>query len=376
MPFQRPDLVKIEKAIAADIDRLLPGAEARARHSVLAALSRAEAGAVHGLYGYLDHLSKQVFPDTAETEHLERWAAVWGINRKAATVATGQAVLTGADDVVIPAGTLLQTKTELAFMTKGEAVIKDGQALVDLEAQTAGTAGNLSVESPRGGAPPTGLPRGNMVLNLVSPIADVQASATVTARGITGGVDAETDDALRERLLGRIRRPPQGGARHDYEDWTLAQPGVTRAWVYPGEVGIGTITIRFMMDDLYHDGIPRAEDVARVQAALDLLRPVTAEVIVAAPIPVPLNITGLTIAPDTVPVRSAIEAEVTDLIKREAVPGGTILISHIREAISLAVGETDHVLSAPSQNITCQTGEILIAGRFPWTPEEESNESG
>ncbi len=104
-----------------------------------------------------------------------------------------------------------------------------------------------------------------------------------------------------------------------------------------------------------------------VQAALDAVRPVTVEVIVLASIPGPLNITGLTITPDTPQIRAVIEAEIIDLITREEVSGGTMLTSYIREAISLAVGEDDYVLTRPGCNISRRDGEITVPGRFPWS---------
>ena len=75
------------------------------------------------------------------------------------------------------------------------------------------------------------------------------------------------------RLLLRIRRPPHGGARHDYVGWALDKEShglaVTRAWDYGLELGLGTVTVRFMMDDAYADGIPLAADVTTVQTYID-----------------------------------------------------------------------------------------------------------
>ena len=52
--------------------------------------ARVEAAVAHGLYGFLDYLSQQIIYDTAETAYLERWASIFGINRKAAAKATGR----------------------------------------------------------------------------------------------------------------------------------------------------------------------------------------------------------------------------------------------------------------------------------------------
>jgi uncharacterized phage protein gp47/JayE len=73
---------------------------------------------------------------------------------------------------------------------------------------------------------------------------------------LTGGTDQETDDELRLRVLTRIRQPPMGGDADDYVAWALAVPGVTRAWCSPLEMGIGTVTVRVMCDDLRATGDP------------------------------------------------------------------------------------------------------------------------
>ena len=96
------------------------------------------------------------------------------------------------------------------------------------------------------------------------------STATPPCCELTGGTDTETDDQLRARILHRIQNPPMGGAQADYVTWALAVPGVTRAWAAP-EQGPGTITVRFLMDDLRadDDGWPTPADV---QAVVDLHR--------------------------------------------------------------------------------------------------------
>ena len=57
---------------------------------------------------------------------------------------------------------------------------------------------------------------------------------------------------------------------------------------------------------------------------------------------------------------------VHDLLRRESEPGGTILVSHIREAISIAAGEMDHELQLPSGNVVFGTGKIAVPGIITW----------
>jgi uncharacterized phage protein gp47/JayE len=248
-----------------------------------------------------------------------------------------------------PAGTVLVRTDGAEYETVAEVTLAGGTATAAVTALLAGQDGNAAAAS---------------TLTIATPIAGINSAVTVTAVALTGGADIETDDDLRARLLARIQTPPHGGAAHDYIAWALEVAGVTRAWVYPAELGLGTITVRFVRDD-DASPIPDAAEVLAVQAYIDSVRPVTAVVTVAAPIAVPLNFT-IDITPDTAAIRAAIEAELRDLLLREAEPGATILLSHIREAISLATGESDHILTAPAANVTHTTGEMATFGAITW----------
>lgn len=345
--FSRPSLADIVQRVRNDVlsrlstDDVLRRADAEV-------YARVMGGVAHGLYGFIEWLSDQVIYDTAELEYLERWCSIWGITRKPAAVATGSVTFTVQAGSVIPAGTLLQALDGVQYQTTADATVT---------APTA-TAPVASVEPAAAGNRTTG-----QNLSLVSPVLGVQT--TVTAGELSGGADIETDNALRARLLARIQQPPHGGAAYDYTTWALEVPGVTRAWVYPQELGLGTVTIRFVRD-LDASLIPDAGEVAAVQAYIDALRPVTAQVTVVAPAAVPIDfqIQGLT--PSNSTVQAAVQAELQDLLLREAVPGGTILLSHIRAAISAATDETDFVLVSPAANVTNTTGNMSTMGSITW----------
>jgi uncharacterized phage protein gp47/JayE len=70
--------------------------------------------------------------------------------------------------------------------------------------------------------------------------------------------------------------------------------------------------------------------------------------------------------PDTTAVRAAITASLKDLHEREAGLGEKLLISHIREAISGAAGETDHSLTVPVADVAAATNELLTFGGITW----------
>jgi uncharacterized phage protein gp47/JayE len=350
MPFNRPSLQTLIDRVAADIESRLAGASARLRRSVLAVLGRAMAGVAHGLHGHLDWLAKQLLVSTCGEAFLYVHAAVWKVPRKQATQAAGSVDFTGTTGTVIPAGTELQRVDGEEYTTDAEATLVAGAATVTVTAVTAGLDGNAAAAT---------------TLNLVNPIAGLNGEGSVDGDGLTGGADIEGVQPWRARIVARIQAPPHGGRKEDYEGWALEVAEVTRVWVEPLWAGDGTVGVYFVCDDL-DPIIPIAAKVTEVQDYLDPLRPVTADVTAIAPTGVALDLT-LHVAPDTAAVRATVEAEIEDLLRREAEPAGTILLSHINEAISLAAGETDHELTAPIADVNHAAGELAVPGVITWT---------
>lgn len=349
MPFQRPTLNEIIERTFSDITSRLNLKGALLRRSVVGVLARVLAGASHMLHGHLDWIAKQAIPDTAD-EWLPRWAGIWGVIRKDAEYASGEVTFTGTvDGTTVPTGTVLRRSDDIEYETTDDATLAGGTATAPVQAVLAGSAGNAD--------PGT-------TLTIINPIANVNSDAAVAVGGIVNGSDAESDDSLRARLLSRIQQPPHGGADFDYETWALEVPGVTRVWVYPLHLGAGTVGITFVRDG-DTPIIPDSGEVQAVQDYIDERRPVTAEAIVFAPTAVPLDF-EIEVTPPTAAVKAAVEAELKDFIAREAEPGGTLYLSRINEAISIAEGEFDHVLILPAADVVYATGELAVMGTITW----------
>ena len=348
--YSRPLLSDLVQRVRTDVLSRLTSDDVL-RRADAEVYARVMGGVAHGLYGFIDWLSDQVIYDTASVEYLERWCSIWGLSRKAAAAATGTVTFAVQAGAVIASGTLLQALDGVQYQTTADATVAAPTATAPVVAVVAAAASNRAT---------------GQSLSLVSPVVGVQSNAT--AGLLSGGADVETDDALRARLLARIQQPPQGGSATDYVAWALSVSGVTRAWVYAQELGAGTVTVRFVRDN---DGsgaliIPDSTEVAAVQAYIDARRPVTAQCTVVAPAAVPLNFTISGLLPSTTAVQHAIQAELQDLLLREATPGGTLLLSHIRAAISSAAGETDYVLTSPAGNVTNTTGNMSTMGTITW----------
>ncbi len=343
--FNRPTLPQIIDRVRNDLLARLQ-IEDVLRRSDAEVYARTQAAAVHYLYAFADYIARETLVDTATD--LERHGSLWGVERKPAAKAVGTATFTTQVGAVIPLDALLQAFDGVEYRVSEAGTATGATLTVAIEAVAEGASGNREA---------------GQSLSLVSPIAGVQSNAGASA--LSGGADTENDDAYRERILTHIRRPPHGGNQNDYVAWAKEVPGVTRAWCYPQELGLGTVTVRFVRDEDV-SLIPDAVEVALVQAYLDARRPVTAALTVVAPIAVPLTVTIANLSPNTPAVRAAIAAELKDLLRREAQPGGTIFISHLREAISLATAEFDHTLVSPTANATHTTGEIATLGAIAW----------
>lgn len=334
MPWSTPNLRTVREMVRNDITSALSGA-VLVGNSVLRVMSDAMAGLAHLTLRYLDWLSKQLLPDTSEKEWLDRHGNIWLINadstigRKTATYASGTVSFTGLPGLVVPIATQL-AGLGIHYETTQAITVGTIATNATVRALDPGSAGNLAEGD---------------TINLVTAISGVDSKAIVIL--MEGGNEDETDDDLRARVLFRIQRPPMGGDADDYVLWSLANPGVTRAWVYPLEMGIGTVTVRFLLDDLRanNHGLPNSTDIAAVQVYLDSHRPVAVkDFFVEAPLPFFYTVTITNLSIDTPDVRAKIAASILAMEKVRMAPGQTIYKSWVDEAISIAVGENHHEL--------------------------------
>lgn len=348
MPFERPQLPQLIEQGATEFESRLPGVLVRVRRSLVGVICRVLAGGLSALYQYAEYLNRQAWPDTCDVEYLDRHGARWKVTRTPATGASGSLGMTGVNGTVISAGTQWLRSDGVVYTTDVAAEIVAGTATVAVTAVTTGQASNAG---------------NGITLNLSSPIAGLNSTATATT-ALSGGSDVEDHEPYRARILARIRKPPNGGKTEDYIAWAKEVPGVTRAWAYPDEQGRGSMVVRFVRDN---DAsiIPDAGEVATVQAYIEAQRPATARVYVVAPIPVPQNYT-LSVTPNTAAVKAAVDAEFAAMIKRDAEPGGTLFISRIREAASIAAGENNHAFTSPNADVVFSTGQLAVKGVTTW----------
>ena len=352
MAFTRPTLTILVNRARSDVESRLAGAVASLRNSVESVVARVVGGAAHGMHGHLVWLSRQLFPDTAEDEYMARWASNFNLERTPATQAQGSLDITGSPDgTVCPAATEWVDDNGVEYTQDAAGTIASGSATVALTAVLGGVDGNQDVGA---------------TLSLVSPVTGIDAEATVSGTGITDGDDEESDEELQSRTLLRMANPPKGGGPGDYVNWALEVPGVTRAWQIANGDGLGSVVLYFVLDNKSGTIIPDAGEVATVQAYLNEKAPITADVNVYAPTEVDVDFT-IEVTPDTAAVRLAVEDELEDYILRNAKPNGiTLYVSQMDEAISLATGETDHVMTVPAADLVFTVGQLPVMGTITW----------
>lgn len=345
MAFDRPTLRELITQMTTDAEREA-GAK-QLRQSNLRVLPKVFAYACHGLYGFITWILKQLFPDTAEKQYLERQATIQGIYRRAASKATGTLTVSYTEGATLPVGTIFMADDQTRYETTAEPEV--GSYTVPVQCLEVGTIGNREA---------------GQTYTLVSPVTGVDAEAVGSE--MAGGAEAESDESLRERLLYRLRNPPRGGTATDYVAWAKEVPGVTRAWCFPKEQGIGTVVVRFATDELTDDGIPTSGMVQIVADHIAESAPVTAATTVVAPVAKPVDFRIKDLIPDSESVRAQVEAELKSLFVREATPGEALLISHIRQAISSAAGEEDFELLEPTADVPAVSTQLLVVGEVTY----------
>jgi len=343
--FTRPTLDTIYKRIKADMESRLQTTTNITRFSFLGITAFVFAGAIHLTYGFLCILADQLFVDTATGMFLDRFGRIYKLPRKAATFATGEVLFSGVDTTVIPAGTEMQNTEGIVYTTISEVTIVSGSAAADIQSETEGAAGNTD----------------EATLQLLFPTTGLDSEVTTTTAP-NGGVDLETDDALRARLLQRIQHPPSSGTVNDYERWALETPGVGVAWGLKAEdyKGAGTTGIVIATSDL--NVVDPAVKTA-TQTYIDSVKPEVAAATVEDLERVNTDY-EISLTPNTEQFRDAIDQNLDDLHVSEARPGGTILLTHVFDAIAKS-GVTDYrVLSIELNGTPVPSGEDITTEGF------------
>lgn len=359
MAFTKGTLQEYYEEIHNDLVTALETADPELRDSILSIFAKAYAGALNGLYAYLEYKTRQMFPDTADPENSGHWGAIKKIAPLTAKYANGTVTVNGTEGSGVSLGDELRRGDGVLFETTESVVIPpSGTIECAVQAQEPGTAGNTAIGE---------------TLTFVSVPAGV--TSTVEVVSMTGGTEDETPAEYAERVNESFANPARGGSNADYKTWAKEATDVTNVWVYgyhpsinPHNVLLGDVLVYFMMYNTYGDGVPQAGDIAQVQAYIDERAPEgMGEVTVTAPTLEDLDLT-ISITPDTSDNRTDVENQLKDMLRRNAEPNGTIRQSVIYEAIGRAKDVDYFTLTNPSGDVTVSAAEnIFVLGTITWS---------
>lgn len=349
MPMVRPSPTQLRDRITAAFSTLTDGADPRLLRSVEMVLARVQVICSQELLSAISWASRQMHISTADADGVPARAATYRIGPADPVAARGPVTIAGNVDASLAALTELRRQDDARYRTVETCEIGGGgTGTVDVVAVAPGRAGNAIAGT---------------TLTIVEPVANIAPGATVGADGLRGGLDVEGFESVRARTLARIQKPPQGGADRDYEAWVQEVVGKTRVWVNPITPSPGYVTVYFLMPD---GSIPAPATVELVAAHIEAVRPTSAlNVFVLAPVADEIDF-EIAIAPDATSVREAAEAELADMLLREATPGGTIPSSRITATISAAAGEYSHERTEPPGSIVSAPGHIARLGSITW----------
>lgn len=375
MSFERPALSQLIEQTQSDFEARLPGADARVHNSLINVLARVHAGALHGLYGYLESIRDNAFLIDPDDDYLELMASRWGISREANNYAGGYAFFFATNGVVIPEGYLMQDKNGRNYAT-----IRSGRTYSYDDGEDYQTPQFVTDYKPADWVilpiralevGEVDLARGDQ-LTVMHPVAS-GGSIAVVYGSFRGGEQIESNDDLKERLFDRMRRPPMGGTVRDYERWALsAHSDITRVWVFPQyQSQRGNVTIFIAADhpDSGRPGVPIAHHFSAVNAVLAEKAPALASINVLS---VFVSMFTITVSdyqsslPD-VDAKERMRRTVIDFLIRESAPGGVIKIGRLRDAMSSTPGLISHNLVAPAADIQASEGTVFALGDITWT---------
>jgi uncharacterized phage protein gp47/JayE len=338
--YVRPSYTELLTRIEAD----LAAVPAVLRGRLASAWSKA----CHGEHGYLEWILKQCSPLTCELERLYDWAALYGVDRLAATAATGIALATGTAGTPLLAGTELRGQNGLDYTVLAAVNLGAGATAVTVRCTTAGAEGNQAA---------------GLTLTLVDPVPGVDSTLSIDVGGLSGGEAEEDLEVWRARVAEEWQVVTTRGARSgkpdDYRFWARsAHPSVTGALVQPHALGTGTVLVRPICNSLA-DRAPSAAVLAAVAEYFYSVVPATADWRLTAPIRRGVTVSiDLLPAADTAGNRTAITAALQAAILAESSEDALLAMAEIDAAIATVTNQYTRL--APLADIAVNAGEVMV----------------
>ena len=313
-----------------------------------------------------------VFPAYSYGAYVDLHAATRGLQRRAATKATGTVQVKGQIGTVIPKDSIFTTsgstyEDSLIFRSQEEITIgSNGIANIPVICDTPGVSGNV---------------KANTIVISASAFSSPLTSVT-NPSATSGGTDKETDESLIARIAeyDSSRDVSYVGSVSDYKRWAKEVPGVGDAVVIPATDDTGMVTIVLtgsdgnpaspaLCQDVYYYIMGSSEDdrKASINALLTVSPPTVERITISATIEVDANSNIDTIRADFLTqIQSYLAAAADD---------GVVRISEVGRILKSISGVTDY----SSLMINDGTTNIILANtQLPLTSADliELTESG
>ena len=318
---------------------------------------RAFAYQVFSLTVQQEYVRRQMFPQTAEGEHLDYHAQMRGLERKSAVKARGKLRFSideaAGSDITISAGTSCMTAAGTEFVTTQDAVITAGKLYCEAgaEAKEAGSQGNV--------------PAGSVCYMMLAPKG---VAACTNPEAFSGGADAENDASLRERVISAYRTLPNGANKAYYEKTALSCDGVAKAVVLPKNRGRGTVDVIISSDG----GVPSAQLVQAVADRLEADREICVDIDVSAPESISVDVSaqvlsaaGYTFGEVSERVKSAVRAYFSGRLLSE-----DLLAAAVANVIYSVEGVKNYKLASPAADVPADADELPVLGTLTITEME------
>lgn len=424
MPLNIPDdALEVEQRAKTDVQRELPDSNPFLKNSWVGALVTGYANRIFDFYIQLREAIKLSFPDSTSGTFLERWAAIFGLQRLPASISTGNVVATGSLGGSVVNGTQLSSSDAKIYQTTSTVSITN-QVINVLSINRTGNVATVQTVSPHNLASnvPVSILGANEVeynvvdteitvidddqftylvsgspvtpatgtitasfdmasipvqstefgsdqdqplgaeLKLQSPIVGVDDSLFVDAGRLGGGADQESDDQLQVRMLDQIQNPIAHFNVSDIQKKAREVPGVTRVFVFEITPALGQVTIQFMRDNDLNP-IPAGAEITDVKDKILEIKPANtgdADVIVSAPVGVSVDFTFTALSPNTVTMQDSITANLQQFFAEDTAIGVDILEIAYESTIFNTIDlETGERLE--SFTLSVPSGDVVIA---------------
>lgn len=304
----------------------------------------------------LEAVSENGFIDTAQMEYVDLRAMEYGEYRKPAERAKGWLLISDKIGREINIDTVVMTEHDgepIALqIVEYNVVPESGEVTVQAVAVEPGDNGNIPAYS-------------DMTC------VDLPEAIITNPIEFSGGVDRESDEELKSRVLLKVRKPITSGNIYHYELWARQISGISQARVTPLWDGPGMVKVTVINSE---GRAPTEEQVLAVAEHIEEERPIGANVTVVAIKEVPIDVTAtLVLEGGLLPedIQEAIEQSIAEYLSDA---GTEIRYSQISRAILRTEGVKDYddvQIGADgimgTDNVLVSADDVAIVGQVTLT---------